>query len=132
MKRINERCGKQFMFALYFYGKKRDCSDCERTGVALTSLRESYPDLRVYSFDYGLDDAVVRTLIQIFDVKSTLPAIIFGDTVHYGFKDKDNLETILRKTYPKEIAALEAEKKKKAEENALEDNQDDVKKIQSK
>lgn len=122
MKRINERCGKQFMFAFYFYGKAEDCKKCENASIALSSLKELYPELRVYSFDYELDDPTIHTLIRIFDVKNTLPATIIWDKVQYDFKSREELEIILKKTYPKEIAAIEAKKllelenKKKEEE----------------
>src|ERR1035437_3429102 len=54
MKKITERCGQKPIFILYFY-KNDNCDDCTKQGYVLTSLRENYPNLRVYSFDYKLD-----------------------------------------------------------------------------
>ncbi len=111
MKRINDRCGKNIMFAFYFYGDDKKCPDCRKAGYALTGLRETYPDLRVYSFDYALDLSVIKTLITIFDIKDQVPAIVIGDNVHYGLHDKETLETFLKQSYPKQIAILEEAKK---------------------
>lgn len=64
------------VFVLYFY-KTDDCTDCEKQGYALTALREKYPGLRVYSFDYGLNLSAIETLIRIYKIKDTeLPALV--------------------------------------------------------
>ncbi len=102
MRRVAERCGKKFMFALYFYADKKTCPDCEKTGYTLTYLREKYPDLRVYSFDYNLDVSAVETLITVFDIKSELPALLIGNQSINGYKEKEDLEKILKTQYPKE------------------------------
>lgn len=128
MKRITERCGKKIMFAFYFYSNSETCEDCIKAGNTLTKLREKYPELRVYSFDYLLDLSVIKTLISIFDIKNTLPAMVMGDKVIYGYKDIEELEKLLRGAYPREMkliddekkAAEEAEKAKiEAEKNAV-------------
>lgn len=105
MKQVSEKCGKKFMFALYFYDQGDKCPDCDKASYALTYLRQKYPDLRVYSFDYGLDLSAVSTIIKIFDIKKELPAIVIGDTTINGFQDKDTLEKILTKEYPAETKA---------------------------
>ncbi len=105
MKQVSDKCGKKFMFALYFYDQGTKCPDCDKASYALTYLRQKYPDLRVYSFDYGLDLSAVSTIIKIFDIKNDLPAIVIGDTTINGFQDKDALEKILTKEYPKETKA---------------------------
>jgi len=120
MKRINERCGKKILFAFYFYSNVAGCKDCVRTGETLTQLRQKYPQLRVYSFDYDLNLSAIKTLISIYTVKNSLPAIVIGDEVVYGYKDLDQLEKLLRSSYPKEFALIEAEAEaaKKAKEEA--------------
>ena len=75
MKKIRERCGENSIFILYFY-KNDNCNDCTKQGYVLTSLREKYPDLRVYSFDYNLDLSAIRTMISIYKVPDDLPAIV--------------------------------------------------------
>jgi len=128
MKRITERCGKKIMFTFYFYSNSEKCDDCIKAGNTLTKLREKYPELRVYSFDYLLDLSVIQTLISIFNVKDTLPAMVMGDKVIYGYKDIDELEKILRDAYPREMKLIDDEKraaeeavkaKEEAEKNAI-------------
>ncbi|MDQ5950348.1 MAG: hypothetical protein QG585_290 [Patescibacteria group bacterium] len=115
MKRISERCGKKFMFAFYFYGNEKNCQDCQKTSLVLTYLREKYPALRVYSFDYNLDLSAVKTLATIFKIKEPLPIVVIGDETINGFKDKEEMEKILQKIYPKETKeALDLLKTKSA------------------
>lgn len=92
MNKINEKCGKSPVSIIYFYASDDKCVDCQKEGYVLTSLRESYPDLRVYSFDYNLDLSAIRTLISINKLKNELPAIIFKDKIYYGFQSLDDLE----------------------------------------
>lgn len=92
-QRIEEKCNIKPVVALYFYSNAGDCSECEKTGYVLDYLRETYPELRVYAFDYNLDLPALRTLINIVGVKPTLPALVIQDTPYYGFMDKDTLIT---------------------------------------
>jgi hypothetical protein len=95
MKKIRERCGEKSIFILYFY-KNDNCSDCTKQGYVLTSLREKYPDLRVYSFDYNLDLSAIKTMTSIYKVPDNLPAIVINGKVYSGFKTVEEIE----KTFP--------------------------------
>lgn len=103
MNKISEKCKKTPLSIIYFYTTANGCSDCEREGYVLTSLREIYPELRIYSFDYNLDTSAVRTLISINKVKNELPAIIIKGKIYYGFQGIAELE----KAMP-ELAILKA------------------------
>jgi hypothetical protein len=92
MNKISEKCKKTPLSIIYFYSSDNSCSDCEREGYVLTHLRETYPDLRVYSFDYDIDLSAVKTLISINKVKKELPAIIINDQAYYGFQSIEDLE----------------------------------------
>jgi len=96
-KRIAEKCGERPTFIIYLYSNEGDCPDCEKEGYVLTYLRETYPALRVYSFDYHLDLSAVKTLLSIFKIEPRLPAIVLNDKVYYGFKTKEELEALLPK-----------------------------------
>jgi len=93
MKKISVKCGTKPVFILYFY--TTDCIQCEQQGYVLTYLREQYPDLRIYSFDYNLDNPALHTLISLYKVKETVPAIVINDKVYNGFLDKNKLEGYL-------------------------------------
>lgn len=93
MKKISLKCGTKPVFILYFYSA--DCSACEQQGYVLTYLREQYPNLRIYSFDYNLDNPALHTLISLYRVKNSLPALVINDKVTNGFIDKDKLTSTL-------------------------------------
>jgi hypothetical protein len=93
MKKVSLKCNTKPVVILYFY--TMDCSECEQQGYVLTYLRENYPNLRVYSFDYNLDNPALKTLISLYKIKDTTPAMVINDKVYNGFMDKDKLLGIL-------------------------------------
>ncbi|MFN4181314.1 MAG: hypothetical protein ACK4FA_01275 [Candidatus Paceibacteria bacterium] len=100
MKKISERCGKQYAFILYFYTTAENCSECERTGLVLSKLRAQYPELRVYSFDYSTDLSAVEAMLRIFKIEDTkLPAIVLDDEVMTGFRPIDELQEKIEKNF---------------------------------
>lgn len=94
-KKIGEKCGKKPLVILYFYSNAGDCDDCERMGYVLTFLRNEYPELRVYAFDYHLELSALRTLTNILKVKEQFPAVVVNGTVHYGFRNIEQFETLI-------------------------------------
>ncbi|MEX0919453.1 MAG: thioredoxin family protein [Parcubacteria group bacterium] len=92
MKRLTEKCGTETAFILYFYSSENDCPDCEKMGYVLTALRDKYPDLRVYSFDYNFDLEAIKTLVSIYKVEPNLPALIINNEPYYGFRTVAELE----------------------------------------
>ncbi len=94
-KDLAKRCGTKQSFVLYFYSNTGDCKDCQNMGYALTALQNEHPDLKVYSFDYNLEISGVRSLIEIYDIKNTLPALLIDKTPHYGFTGKEDVEKFI-------------------------------------
>ena len=92
MNKISEKCKKPQLSIIYFYSTNKGCSDCEKEGHVLNKLRETYPELRIYSFDYNLDLSAVKTLISINKVQNKLPALIIKDKMYYGFQSIEDLE----------------------------------------
>ncbi|MCE9644314.1 hypothetical protein K8Q93_03690 [Candidatus Parcubacteria bacterium] len=92
MKKVASKCGVKPITVLYFYSNTGDCAECERTGYVLTALREKYPDLRVYSFDYHLNLSALGTLISIFNIEPRFPAIMIDDEIFYGFTSLEDIE----------------------------------------
>jgi hypothetical protein len=91
MNQISQKCKKTPLNIVYFYSTDNSCADCEKEGYVLTDLREQFPDLRVYSFDYNLDISAVQTLIKINKVENNLPAIYTDGKIYYGFQSVDDI-----------------------------------------
>lgn len=107
-KKIGERCGKKPVTVLYFYGKKDSCEDCVKEGYVLDALRDQYPDLRVYSFDYTLDLSTIRALKSIYKIGPTLPGLVVNTKTVSGFQTIDQITALL----PKDFVKQEAQKQK--------------------
>ncbi len=98
MKAITKRCGQKSVFILYFYTTSENCSECVKQGYVLTDLREKYPALRVYSFDYGLNLSAVETLIKVYNVQDTkLPALVSDGNIYTGFHSVEDIEKLIPK-----------------------------------
>ena len=96
MEQVSEKCQVKPVFILYFYSNTGNCPDCTRTGDVLTYLRQKYPGLRVYSFDYNLNLSAVRTLISLKGLSAKLPAYIINDQPPvYGFKTLDEMQQLI-------------------------------------
>lgn len=96
-KRFATVCGTKPVTVLYFYSNAGDCADCNKAGYALSYLHDTYPSLRVYSFDYNLDLGALKTFVAVTGVKNMLPAFIINDKHYYGFASLADLE----KQFPK-------------------------------
>ncbi len=96
MKKISERCGKKSVFVLYFYSNEDTCPDCVKQGYILTDLHQTYPELRVYSFDYNLELSAIKTLLSIYKVPSDLPALVINGQVYAGLQTKEKIENVLK------------------------------------
>ena len=97
-KKLATACGTRPTTVLYFYSNVAgDCADCDKAGYALSYLRDTYPSLRVYSFDYDLDLGALKTFIAITKVKRDLPAFVINGKQQYGFTSLTDLE----KQFPK-------------------------------
>lgn len=90
-------CGTKPVTVLYFYSNTGDCSDCDKAGYALSYLHNTYPALRVYSFDYNLDLGALKTFLAINKVQGPLPAFIVNGKHLYGFTSLADLENIFPK-----------------------------------
>jgi thiol-disulfide isomerase/thioredoxin len=115
VKKMGERCGSKPTAILYFYSNEGDCPDCRKAGLVLTGLREKYPDLRTYSFDYNLDSPVIKTLISLYGIKNDLPAMVIKEKARYGFKDQKDIESLLPELKNLEKRKLAPAKKENSE-----------------
>ena len=110
-KRISERCKQKINTIFYFYGSKDACSDCVKQGYVLDALREKYPSLRVYSFDYNLDLSTIKALTSIYKIQNSLPGLVINGKTFSGFKTVEDVETLLPKslTTPPKLAPKKVE-----------------------
>ncbi len=99
-KKISARCGVKSAFILYFYTTAENCSECEKQGLVLSNLRNNYPELKVYSFDYSTDLSAVKSMLQIYKIKDTvLPALVVDDDVLTGFQSIEVLEARIKESF---------------------------------
>ncbi len=100
MKKVAERCKVKSAFILYFYTTAENCSECERQGLVLTALRDKYPELRVYSFDFSTDLSAVRAMLGIYKIEDTkLPALVIDGDVLTGFNPIEDLEARIKESF---------------------------------
>lgn len=92
-KRLAAACGTKPVTVLYFYSNNGDCADCDKAGYALSYLRDTYPALRVYSFDYHLDLGALKTLVAVDKVKGELPAFVINGKYSHGFTTLEEFTT---------------------------------------
>ncbi len=97
MQQINKKCGQKTLSILYFYTNTGNCEGCTHMGEVLTYLRQTYPTLRVYSFDYDLDLSALRTLISLNKISGQkLPAFIINNKpALYGFHNLEEMQTLI-------------------------------------
>lgn len=96
MQKIKDKCNVPVVPVFYFYTTNNNCTDCVKEGAVLNQLRNDYPELRVYSFDYNLDLSALQTLIKIFKVDGNkLPAIYMDDQLYTGFQSTDDIKKVL-------------------------------------
>jgi len=100
MKKISERCGVQSAFILYFYTTAENCSECEKQSLVLSALRDKYPELRVYSFDFSTELSAVEAMLDIYKIEDTkLPALIIDEELLTGFHPIEELDSIVQKSF---------------------------------
>ncbi len=95
MKKINERCGKDLHFVLYFYSNEGDCKDCKKQGKALVQVLKERDNLRVYNFDYNLDLSATETLKKIYNVRRPLPALVLDGKLYRGYTKYEDLISLI-------------------------------------
>src|SRR3989344_548622 len=118
MKRISARCGVKSAFILSFYTTAENCTLCDQESIVLATLRSKYPELRVYSFDYGIDLSAVKAMLNIYKIKDTaLPALVVGDDVLTGFHSLEELEKVVTDAF--KLQEVKPETTNKAEDKAV-------------
>ncbi len=92
-KKIATACHTKTVTVLYFYSNTGTCAACDQAGNALSYLHNTFPALRVYSFDYHLDLGALQTLISLTKASSTLPSFVINGVPSSGFTTLADLES---------------------------------------
>jgi len=96
IKKLGSKCNTKPVTILYFYSNQ--CGDCSKEGYVLTYIREKYPQIRVYSFDYDLELSALKTLNSVYSVTAEkLPFIVVNGKSYSGFKSQEEMESFLPK-----------------------------------
>lgn len=94
MQQISQRCNMKSVFILYFY-KNDKCDDCVKEWYVLGTLKDKYPALRVYSFDYDLDLSAIASLKTLYKIPADMPALYMNGKVYTGFQSAEDIEKAL-------------------------------------
>ncbi len=101
-QQLAKTCHLNPTVVLYFYTNSGECKDtCDRASYALSYLRQTYPSIRVYSFDYNLNLGALKTLEQVEKIQPQFPAFVINHKQYYGFT---NL-TDFQKNFPASLFA---------------------------
>jgi hypothetical protein len=93
-KKMNEQCKNNGVYILYFYSTK-DCPECVIQEYILRAIKDKYPQIEIYSFDYMLDLPAIETLITLHNVPKTPPIIDINDNLYAPFDNLSAMETVL-------------------------------------
>ncbi len=104
------KCKTKPISILYFYGDKKDCTECESMSYVLTYLREQYPEMRIYAFDANLDLSAIETLKSIYGITATkLPAIVYKEESYVGFRSIEEMKELIPELKKLDKERLDAE-----------------------
>ena len=107
MQQIQKKCNVPVVPIFYFYTTSDNCANCVKESAVLSQLRNEYPELRVYSFDYNLQLSALQTLMKLFKVSDrNLPAIYADDQLYTGFQSTDDIKKAIPELVKYEKARL--------------------------
>lgn len=96
LRKTKQECDRNYTLIIYFYSKqKENCPKCEEQGYVLTYLRETYPQIKIYSFDFDISNVALDTIKELYIEEQGLPILIIDDHVYHGFKNKGAMEKII-------------------------------------
>jgi hypothetical protein len=70
-----------------------------KQSYVLDAIREKYPTLRLYSFDYNLDLSTIKALKSIYKITDALPGLVIDGKTVNGFKTVSEIESLLPKVF---------------------------------
>jgi hypothetical protein len=94
-KRMSEECKLDNIFVLYFYSRN-NCDLCQRQEYIIRAIRNTYPQVEIYRFDYDMDVPAVQTLISTHHIPRTPPIIDINGKAYQPFSSLEEMDTVLR------------------------------------
>jgi hypothetical protein len=91
---MTEECNLDTIFILYFYANK-NCSECQTQELLLRAIRDKYPQVEIYNFDYDLDLSAVKTLITLHNIPPKPPVIDINGKAYASFDSLESMEAVL-------------------------------------
>ncbi|MEM4348027.1 MAG: thioredoxin family protein [Candidatus Anstonellaceae archaeon] len=79
---------------LFFYKIYENCPDCIAQGRILDSLRQKYPELRVFAFPYDTELPFLEMLVRQYNITS-VPSLVIKDRVLVGLQHAKQIEDAL-------------------------------------
>jgi len=96
LKKTNDICQRDNILILYFYSNRGDCDICEEQGYVLTYIRNKYSNTKIYTFDINIENIALDIIKKLYIKSNDLPVLIIDDKAYYGFKDRNQIEDIIR------------------------------------
>jgi hypothetical protein len=84
-KRMSEECKLHKVFILYFYARD-NCLECRKQEFILRALRDRFPSVEAYTFDFTVDLPAVKTLISLHQVPASPPVFDIQGKIYPGFE----------------------------------------------
>lgn len=94
MKKMSDQCKFNTIFVLYFYSNN-NCGQCQTQEYLLRAVRDEYPQVEIYSFDYDVDLPAVQTLIALHNIPLQPPVIDINSKPYAQFDSLDSLNAVL-------------------------------------
>ena len=94
-KDTRENCqDNKVQYIIYFYSSKEACPFCDSQGYILSNIRKDNPNIRIFAFDYTLNNAALNTLKKMFitDLERFPILIINENEAHQGFMSRVSIE----------------------------------------
>jgi len=88
----NKECNLGNNLILYFYSNEVECEICPKQGFVLDYIHKTIPSVKIYSFEYGLNNAAFNTIKDIYNVTANeLPVLVINGKKFSGFQDREML-----------------------------------------
>ncbi len=96
-------CNDSVKTIIYIYSNKEgECGKCSDQGTALWRVRSYFTEkgvkLRIYSFDGSSTESAIVSMLKKMYSFSAYPTLIIDDAVYAGFKDENEVVSIIEGT----------------------------------